>query len=255
MLVEPDLVLAPPTRADLRRPEGVAWALVRWIDAVPGLGGAWDAGDVRSRRYRLSVKGGEVAVTIGVAMQPAKSCPASSEKVPEALQGKVTSLMERIDGFCEGHLDGEYRQLIHAAVAALARKRPSPLLKGREPSLCAGVVHAIGMANLLFERSQTPHCRAPDIYAYFEVSPQTGLAHSKKVRDLLKIGPFSPRWTRSSHLDDSPLAWMLEVDGFLVDIRTMPVELQVEACARGLIPYVPALREQGKPEDATDGAG
>jgi hypothetical protein len=88
MLVEPDLVLAPPTRADLRRPEGVAWALVRWIDAVPGLGGAWDAGDVRSRRYRLSVEGGEVAVTIGVAMQPAKPCPASSEKVPAALQGR-----------------------------------------------------------------------------------------------------------------------------------------------------------------------
>lgn len=264
MLVDPDLVLAPPTRADLRQLEAVAWALVRWIDAEPDLRGSWDAGDVRRRRYRVSVQGEEVSVTIGVALAPVspeplppeptsrsgppKAVPAKTEKVPAAMQEKVNNLMERIDGFCERHLDGEYRQLIHAAVAALARKRPSPLLTGREPSWCAGVVHAIGAANFLFDKTQTPHCKAPEIYAYFEVSPQTGQAHSKKVRDLLKIGYFSPRWTRPSRLDESPLAWMLEVNGFMVDIRTMPLEIQLQACAKGLIPYVPALRDRARPE-------
>ena len=62
------------------------------------------------------------------------------------------------------------------------------------------------------------------------------------MRDLLKIGAFDPRWTLPSKLDDSPLAWMLEVDGFIVDIRTMPLDIQIQACAQGLIPYVPAMR-------------
>jgi hypothetical protein len=30
----------------------------------------------------------------------------------------------------------------------------------------------------------------------------------------------------------------------MVDVRTLPVEIQAEACAKGLIPYVPALRHQ-----------
>jgi len=37
---------------------------------------------------------------------------------------------------------------------------------------------------------------------------------------------------------------MLEVDGFIVDIRTMPLDIQIQACAQGLIPYVPAMRRE-----------
>jgi hypothetical protein len=50
------------------------------------------------------------------------------------------------------------------------------------------------------------------------------------VLDLIRIDPFSPEWTLPSQLDDSPLPWMLEV--------------QREACAKGLIPCVPALRDR-----------
>ena len=86
----------------------------------------------------------------------------------------------------------------------------------------------------------------PEIYSHFGVSNQTGQAHSKKVRDLLKIGMFDAKWALPSQLDNSPMAWMLEVDGFILDIRTMPLEIQIEACAKGLIPYVLALRDRGQ---------
>lgn len=160
------------------------------------------------------------------------------------MRAKVDALMESIDGFCDRHLNAGYRQQIHAAVCALARKRPSPLLSGREASWCAGVVHAIGMANVLFDKTQTPHCKAPEIYAAFGVSAQTGQAHSKKVRDLHGISVFNPKWTLPSQLDDSPLVWMLQVNGLMVDIRTTPLDIQIQACAQGLIPYVPALRRE-----------
>ena len=35
------------------------------------------------------------------------------------------------------------------------------------------------------------------------------------------------------------MAWMIEVNGFMVDARYASVEIQEEAFQRGLIPYIP----------------
>ena len=52
--------------------------------------------------------------------------------------------------------------------------------------------------------------------------------------------------------EDNPLVWMLEVNGFVIDIRHAPREAQVVAYQKGLIPWIPADRPkpppwQGKP--------
>jgi hypothetical protein len=36
------------------------------------------------------------------------------------------------------------------------------------------------------------------------------------------------------------MAWLISVNGFIVDARTMPPEVQAEAYRKGLIPYMPA---------------
>ena len=63
---------------------------------------------------------------------------------------------------------------------------------------------------------------------------------------------FHPRWTLPSRMDENPVAWMLEVNGFLMDIRNAPRELQEVAFEKGLIPYIPADRagrgEEPSPE-------
>jgi hypothetical protein len=46
---------------------------------------------------------------------------------------------------------------------------------------------------------------------------------------------------RRDLVEASPLTWLLEVDGMLVDIRRAPVHLQVQAFELGLIPYVPGV--------------
>jgi hypothetical protein len=46
----------------------------------------------------------------------------------------------------------------------------------------------------------------PEICTAFGISAQTGQAHPKKVRDLLRIRAFDPKWTLPSRLDDSLLA-------------------------------------------------
>ncbi len=77
----------------------------------------------------------------------------------------------------------------------------------------------------------------------FGVGQSTGQSKSNAIRKMLKIHQFDPNWTLPSRMDDNPLVWMLEVNGFLMDIRHAPREAQVIAYEKGLIPYIPADRE------------
>ena len=72
-----------------------------------------------------------------------------------------------------------------------------------------------------------------DINAEFGVSPASGSAKSKAIRDLLKIRSFDPKWTLSSRMDANPLVWMLSVNGFLMDIRHAPGKLRRSPFRRG----------------------
>ena len=163
-------------------------------------------------------------------------------QVPKAMQEKYSGIVAQTDQFAAKHLNGEYQQLINRAIAALCRKKPSPLASGNESSWAAAVIHAIGTANFLFDKSQTPHCSAANIYDFFGISPGTGQAKSKKVRELLKIRHFSPEWSLPSKAADNPLIWMLQVNGMLVDVRFMPREVQEIAFQKGLIPFIPVDR-------------
>ncbi len=42
------------------------------------------------------------------------------------------------------------------------------------------------------------------------------------------------------------MAWMISVDGFIVDARTMSPEIQTEARRRGLIPDLPFPSDHGR---------
>jgi hypothetical protein len=57
--------------------------------------------------------------------------------------------------------------------------------------------------------------------------------------DSLKIRQFDWRWCLPSRLADNPLAWLIELDGFIVDARHVSRDIQEEALRRGLIPYLP----------------
>ena len=167
-----------------------------------------------------------------------------SERVPAALQEKFNAISQATDAFCGQRLNDDYKKVIRSALAALSRKRPSPLLKGKDNAWAAGVVHAVGMVNFLFDPEQTPHCKAPEIYAHFGVGASAGQAKSKETRDALGMSQFSPEWTVASNMDKNPLVWMLEVNGLVVDARHMPLEMQEIALARGLIPYIPGRKDE-----------
>ena len=166
----------------------------------------------------------------------------TSEHVPKPMQDTFNAIVALTDAFCREHLDDEYAQLAHQATAALCRKRPSPLAKGHLHAWACGIIYALGFVNFLFDRSQVPSMGAAELCAAFGVSKSTGAAKSKVVRAALDMRQMDPRWYRPSKMEENPVAWLMMVDGFAVDARQMPQDIQEVAYERGLIPYMPGQR-------------
>ena len=55
----------------------------------------------------------------------------------------------------------------------------------------------------------------------------------------------TPEFLRADVIDSSSMVWFIEIDGFILDVRSLPVEIQAQAFAKGIIPYIPALGRDG----------
>jgi hypothetical protein len=108
------------------------------------------------------------------------------------------------------------------------------------------IVRTVGWVNFLHDQTQTPHMRLSDVDAGFGVSESSGAAKLAAIRTMLRIHRLDPNWSLPSRLEDNPLVWMLEVNGFMMDVRHAPREDQEIAFNKGLIPYIPADRRQGE---------
>jgi hypothetical protein len=161
------------------------------------------------------------------------------QTIPAPMREKYDAIMAMIEPFCRDRLNDEYLDLCRKLAGTLARKRPSPLVNGTPAAWACGIIRVIGWVNFLDDRTQQPHMKMTEVDAALGVSIATGQARSKAIRDLLKFKPFDPQWTLPSRMDDNPMAWLVQVNGMIVDVRHLPREIQEEAFERGMIPYLP----------------
>jgi hypothetical protein len=166
-------------------------------------------------------------------------------KIPKAMRPVTDDIIHITDEVCAEFLDAEYAELARYAVAKLARKRPSPLLSGRRSTWAAAVVYALGQVNFLFDPSAEPHLTADELGAALGIAKSTMSSKAKQVRDLLKMDQFTAEFLRADVLAENPMVWFVEVDGLVMDARSLPIDYQVAAFRRGYIPYVPALGPEG----------
>ncbi len=164
-----------------------------------------------------------------------------SEKVPKVMQKKYDEITTLTDRVCDEHLDAEYAELARKLTAKLARKRPSPLKSGRANSWACGIVYALGQMNFLFDKSQDPYIPAAELGALFGVASSTGSNKAKAVRDAVKMSHFDAEWMLASRIDESPIPWMISVNGLILNARHVPFHIQLEAYQKGLIPYIPGV--------------
>ena len=168
---------------------------------------------------------------------------ARSERVPVKMRAKFEDIVALTDEFCQERLNEEYRQLVREATAALCRKRPSPLVRGRIDIWACGIVLAVGSVNFLYDRSQYPHLSSAEVCDGFGVKNSTASNKSRVIRDELGMRPLDMDWCLPSLLDRHPLAWLIEVNGLLVDARYAPKEVQEIAFEKGFIPYIPGEKQ------------
>jgi hypothetical protein len=165
--------------------------------------------------------------------------------VPKSMQATFEAITTLTDAFCREHLDEDYRALAQRMTAALCRKRPSPLASGQPRTWACGIVYVLGQINFLTDPSTKPFMTTADLCARFGVGQSTASAKARVIAQALDTSRLNPEWSLPGLLDQNPLVWMAEVNGFLVDLRHMPREVQQIAFDKGMIPFIPADQEQG----------
>lgn len=159
---------------------------------------------------------------------------------PKSLKQTVGEIAAFTDQLCAQRLDAEYADLCRRLIGKLARKRPTPLVRGAPRIWAAGVLYAVGRVNFLFDRSQPIHLSGDELAALTAVPKTTMANKATRICELVALGPLDFEFSRRDLLQRNPFAWLVEVNGIPVDARWLPPELQAEARRRGLIPDLPS---------------
>lgn len=165
------------------------------------------------------------------------------DEVPVQFRERYAELIEIIDQFCDNHLDHEYKEVCRELTLHVCQDG-SPVLRGKAASWAAGIIWSIGRVNFLYDPSFDPYLKQSEFAKLIGVSPATISAKSRIIWDALELIQLDPDFTVSSRLELNPLVWMLEIDGFILDIRLAPREVQEVAYQEGVIPYIPADRQE-----------
>ncbi len=157
-------------------------------------------------------------------------------RVPDALRRDVEQIFGLTDPFTAEYLDEACGELVRRLVAKLARKRPSPLACGDLRAWAAAAIYTVCTINEFFDHRAKPRMTGDDLSALTGVPKSTMAAKARMIRDALRLRPMDTEFCRRELLEAHPTAWLIEVNGFLVDARMMPREILAEARRRGYVP-------------------
>lgn len=107
--------------------------------------------------------------------------------IPNAMQEKYGGIASLIAEFCDDRLNDEYKGLCLRLLEKLCRKRPSPLLKGREETWAAGIVYAVAANNFIFDKANPYSMTAQDIADGFNLSAATAGNKASQLRRMFDI--------------------------------------------------------------------
>jgi len=161
------------------------------------------------------------------------------EDVPDDLKPLFVSLTTLTDAFCDEHLNDEYKDLCRELAVEVCQKG-TPAVRGKPQSWAAGITYALGHTNFLSDPNTTPYMASVDVAKGFGVSEATMHRTAGILRKDLELGPLNLEWCLPSRLADHPLAFMVEINGFIVDARWLPRETQIALYEAGMIPILPS---------------
>ncbi len=148
-----------------------------------------------------------------------------SLKVPKALRPRAAEIMTLTDQFAAAHLDQDYVPIVRRLLAALARKRPSPLLQGEPPEWAAAALSVVLSLNLVFDPDRHPLFSEGRLLRHFGVSADRAmeLGQLSESTSLTPLDLILPRYEQP--FEDLSL-WLMDVEAGFADPLAPPPDLQ-----------------------------
>lgn len=163
--------------------------------------------------------------------------------IPKEIEDRYYNIIDLIKSFCDSYLNDEYKNLCINLCEEVCRKNPKGISRGKIDVWAPSIIHVVGKVNFLFDPSEAIHIKAKDLYSYFKVSGSSVSSKSNNISDLLDITPLDLKWTIPSNLSKNPLTWLVNLDGFITDIRYVPKEIQEKALKDGIISHIPEEKD------------
>ena len=145
-----------------------------------------------------------------------------------AINQKQEQLLNLIADFCAKKLNEEYLTLADKVIQELAQIDPVPFMKGKPEIWAAGIIHALGSVNWMFDGSNTCYTPAADINTFFGTNGSTTSQKATLIKDLLDIAHGDREFSTRDTIDNDPFAKLVMVDGMIVPVTMLPEELQAQ---------------------------
>ena len=130
--------------------------------------------------------------------------------IPSQVQPAHDAIVLLTDLFCQVNLSLEYQDMCRHLAGELARKSPSPLLRGKPEVWACGILRVIGQVNFLdIDNDRRTFMKLATIDKRLGVSSNTGQSKAKAIREMLNIRPYDLDWTLPSLRDSGVRERML----------------------------------------------
>ena len=133
--------------------------------------------------------------------------------IPKVMQEKYDEIALLIAEFCDDRLNDEYKGLCLRLLEKLCRKRPSPLLGGREETWAAGIVYVICTNNYIFDKTNSLRMSAAALAAPFALSANAASVKASQIRKLLKLSSLDIQWLLPQYQEE-------------IDLQNMPFQFR-----------------------------
>lgn len=106
------------------------------------------------------------------------------------LRKKYDGVKSELEGFSKEYFNNKFENLTIEVLNELAKKDPSPILKGRNNGWSAGIVYSLMQTNSMNAGEVT----IKNVGEHFNISEGTIFKRAKEIRELLNIEKTNVKW-------------------------------------------------------------
>lgn len=156
------------------------------------------------------------------------------------MSSKIEIIKELLNDFCNEILNcPAYAKICHQVLRELDQHPSHPLDKGKENIWAAGIAHAVGSVNFLFQTSSSPHISVSDLNYFFGTQASTTDKKSLNLRDLLHISPYNSSYQINQTDSNDPLEQIKEAIVKKFGVSEEDVEAILSSVNRPDCPVIP----------------